>query len=181
MHQAEAANELCRTQIGACHLRDTIQGHLLTLGWCRVDKIWKQCQPAPARDGRPVHEGAGDWYLSIRENLLRVQLARCDDFTAARNEPLAKACRDELLNADEYLVARAKRSVIPQAAWLLCSQEIAHELALAARCITAIEDACPVSAAGQLQDLQRCSSMIQSGAYIANPASMRLKLDTPRR
>lgn len=146
-------------------------------GTCAAMSLCIVASVAAAGLAREIH-GAGDWYLAIRANLLQQQLLRCEQFADAGNEDVAHDCRNELFNADDFLTAHARRSVIPANAWLLCSQPITYELALAARCIVAIEDRCAVRDQ-QLEDLPRCAAMIDSGAYTANPAALRLDLSRP--
>jgi hypothetical protein len=185
--QAEALNEVCRqqmakdpTDIRACKLRDQVADRAAAGGWCRKDRAWVQCAPVPNRDGRRFIPHAGDWYFAARSTTVQMQLDACARFADAGNSLAASMCRNELLNADTFLAEHARNSVLPQEGWLLCSQEIAHDLPLAARCIAAVEDVCAVTPDGKLDDFSKCYGVITSGAYLSNPAARRLKLDAPR-
>ncbi|HEY3786876.1 MAG TPA: DUF6680 family protein, partial [Steroidobacteraceae bacterium] len=94
---------------------------------------------------------AQKWVERLRQKQNRhmwIFSTECAEMSDAGNEPLAIDCHTRLVNAENYLIQHAQRSVLPPQGWIFCSQTIGTSFDMGARCITALEQRCQVTPTG---------------------------------
>ena len=144
-------------------------------------KLVKDSLPALTAGGAD-RAGAG-WYWSVHEIYLSMQLDECAKLAVAGNEPAAKLCQREILNAHDFLFVHSlSKHNPPMTIWLMCGSSLEANLALGARCMIAAGDmqACAYYPDGRLADHAQCGQMLVNGGWTANPAAQRVDFSYKR-
>ena len=124
---------------------------------------------------------AGGWFLGVHELLLRNQLLNCENYKSAGNAAMYRTCRNSTLNAHDFLVDRAKVSLLPLVGWSFCSDSIQYDFPLGAQCLTAVELLCPLNKEKEFDDFFTCNRLMESNAWLSNPMIQRMSFTKPNR